>query len=272
MSMEDATIESIFEQIEKTTDYNILYKNSILDIDKRVSINVDKVKIETLMDLVLKETNVSYEIRRKLIVLLEKEKKPALIKENPVSPNLLKAVQTTTITGTVTDQQNVPLGGVSIVVKGTTKGVSTNFDGQYEIEASEGDILVFSYIGFAKHEVEVTQEMVINVIMKPDLMDLNEVVVTATGVRRKVELGNSIANLNVSDDVKQRPIANVSDLLQGQASGVQISSSGGSTGMGSRIRIRGSNSASLSNEPVIYIDGVLINNEANSISRRNDRS
>ena len=266
MSMEDATIESIFEQIEKTTDYNILYKNSILDIDKRVSINVDKVKIETLMDLVLKETNVSYEIRRKLIVLLEKEKKPALIKENPVSPNLLKAVQTTTITGTVTDQQNVPLGGVSIVVKGTTKGVSTNFDGQYEIEASEGDILVFSYIGFAKHEVEVTQEMVINVIMKPDLMDLNEVVVTATGVRRKVELGNSIANLNVSDDVKQRPIANVSDLLQGQASGVQISSSGGSTGMGSRIRIRGSNSASLSNEPVIYIDGVLINNEANSIS------
>ncbi|WP_097046793.1 SusC/RagA family TonB-linked outer membrane protein [Flagellimonas pacifica] len=267
MNMEDATIASIFDEIEKNTDYNILYKNSVLDFDKRITVNVDKVKIDTLMDLILKDTKVSFEVRRKLIVLVEINEKPVF----EPSPRLLSnsprpSQQTITVTGLVTDQGNVPLGGVSVVVKGTTKGVSTNFDGEYEIQASEGDILVFSYIGFAKHEVEVTQKTAINVTMKPDLMDLNEVVVTATGIRRKVEMGNSIANLNVSDDVKQRPISNVSDLLQGQAAGVQISSSGGSTGFGSRIRIRGSNSASLSNEPVIYVDGVLINNEANSIS------
>ena len=266
MNMEDATIESIFNEIEKQTDFNILYKNSTLDTNRKVTVKADKVKIEDLMDLILKETNVSFEIRRKLIVLLEKKMVPRTeIKTSSLDPPKIKQ-QTMTVTGMVTDQQNVPLGGVSIVIRGTTKGVSTNFDGQYEIEASEGDILVFSYIGFAKHEVQVAQETVINVVMKADLMDLNEVIVTATGVRRKVEMGNSIANLNVADDVKQRPISNVSDLLQGQATGVQISSSGGSTGMGSRIRVRGSNSASLSNEPVIYIDGILINNEANSIS------
>jgi TonB-linked SusC/RagA family outer membrane protein len=102
--------------------------------------------------------------------------------------------------------------------------------------------------------------------LKPSILDMEELVVTATGVRRKVEIGNSIARIDAGNDVKVRPINNISDLLQGQASGVQILESGGSTGMGSRIRIRGSNSASLSNEPVIYVDGVLINNQPNSIS------
>jgi len=266
INMEDATIESIFNEIERQTDFNILYKNSTLDTSRKVTIKADKVKIEDLMDLVLKETNVSFEIRRKLIVLLEKKIVPRMkIKTSSLdTPKIMQ--QTMTVTGLVTDQDNVPLGGVSIVVKGSTKGVSTNFDGEYEIEVSEGDILVFSYIGFASREVTVKQEKSINVTLQPDLMDLNEVIVTATGARRKVEMGNSIANLNVADDVKQRPISNVSDLLQGQATGVQISSSGGSTGMGSRIRVRGSNSASLSNEPVIYVDGILINNDANSIS------
>ena len=209
MNMEDATIESIFNEIEKQTDFNILYKNSTLDTNRKVTVKADKVKIEDLMDLILKETNVSFEIRRKLIVLLEKKMVPRTeIKTSSLDPPKIKQ-QTMTVTGMVTDQQNVPLGGVSIVIRGTTKGVSTNFDGQYEIEASEGDILVFSYIGFAKHEVQVAQETVINVVMKADLMDLNEVIVTATGVRRKVEMGNSIANLNVADDVKQRPISNV---------------------------------------------------------------
>ena len=266
MNMKDATIASVFEEIEKTTDFNILYKNSTLDINKRISVNVDKVKIDELMGIVLKKTNVSFEIRKKLIVLVENGK-TLNSGTSPASSNPPKVPdQTMTVTGTVTDQDNIPLGGVSIVIKGSTKGVSTNFDGEYEIEASEGDILVFSYIGFSSREISVKQADVINVAMMQSSMDLNEVIVTATGARRKVEMGNSIANLNVADDVKQRPISNVSDLLQGQATGVQISSSGGSTGMGSRIRIRGSNSASLSNEPVIYVDGILINNEANSIS------
>ena len=266
MNMKEATIASVFDEIEKTTDFNILYKNSSLDVGKRISVNVDKVKINELMELILKETNVSFEIRRKLIVLLENGKKlNSGTSQASLNPSKIPE-QAMTVTGTVTDQDNIPLGGVSVVIKGSSKGVSSSFDGQYEIEASEGDILVFSYIGFASSEVSLTQEKVINVTMKPSSMDLNEVVVTATGVRRKVEMGNSITNLNVADDVKQRPISNVSDLLQGQATGVQISSSGGATGMGSRIRVRGSNSASLSNEPVIYVDGILINNEANSIS------
>ena len=266
LNMENATIESIFNEIEKKTDYNILYKNSILNINKKISINVDKVKIEKLMSLILEGTEVSFEIRRKLIVLLENE---ASVKKSKKSSliDIPKTInQTIKITGVVKDESNNPLPGVSILLKGTTKGVSTNLDGEYEIEASQGDTLVFSYVGYTTIEIVVGKDTVINPVMKPDLMNLEEVIITATGARKRVEMGNSIAKLDVSDDVKERPINNVFDILQGQAAGVSIGMSGGAVGMGSRIRIRGSNSASLSNEPVIYVDGVLINNESNSIS------
>ncbi len=266
MKMENATIESIFTEIEKKTDYNILYKNSILDIQKKLSINVDKVKISELMNLILKETNVSFEIRRKLIVLVENNAVPKIDNKTSSKDEVKIQEQTVTITGLVLDDTNSPLPGVSIFIKGTTKGVSTDFDGKYQIEASTGDVLIFSSMGFATKEMTIGTETVINIILKTDQMSLDEVIITATGARKRVEMGNSIATLNVSEDVKERPINNVFDVLQGQAAGVSVGASGGSVGMGSRIRIRGSNSASLSNEPVVYVDGVLINNQTNSIS------
>jgi len=266
MKMDNVTLETVFNEIENNTDYNILYENTLLDTNRKISINVDKMKIEHLMDLILKETNVSFEIRRKLIVLLEKNE-PQVIEKKAASIDKVKIEeQAITINGLVTDQSGIPLPGVSILLKGSSTGVSTDFDGKYSIDASKGDILEFSYIGFLKTDITVGDSSTINVILKAELMNLDEVIITATGARKKVEMGNSIAKLDVADDVKDRPISNVFDVLQGQAAGVQIGSSGGAVGMGSRIRIRGSNSASLSNEPVIYLDGVLINNQSNSIS------
>jgi len=266
IKMENATLESVFLEIEKNTDYNILYKNSILDISKKITIDVDKMKIDQLMDLILKETNVSFEIRRKLIVLIEKNEAPVIENKSASIDKVKIEDQTIIISGVITDQSGMPLPGVSILLKGSGTGVSTDFDGKYTIDVSKGDILEFSFIGFETTNITVGDSSTINVILKAQLMNLDEVIVTATGARKRVEMGNSIAKLDVSDDVKDRPISNVFDVLQGQAAGVQIGSSGGAVGMGSRIRIRGSNSASLSNEPVIYLDGVLINNQANSIS------
>ena len=141
MNMEDATIESIFNEIEKQTDFNILYKNSTLDTNRKVTVKADKVKIEDLMDLILKETNVSFEIRRKLIVLLEKKMVPRTeIKTSSLDPPKIKQ-QTMTVTGMVTDQQNVPLGGVSIVIRGTTKGVSTNLTDNMKLRLQKGTFL-----------------------------------------------------------------------------------------------------------------------------------
>ena len=178
-----------------------------------------------------------------------------------------------TITGTVVDATSgEPLPAANVIIEGTNMGASANAEGQYTIRnVPPGNYTVTaSFIGYkrASQSVSVAAGATVTVNFRLDMsiLDMDELIVTATGIRRKVEIGNSIARIDVVDDVKERPIFDITDLLQGQASGVQVFESGGSIGMGARIRVRGSNSASLSNEPVIYLDGVLINNQPNSIS------
>ncbi len=183
------------------------------------------------------------------------------------------SAQNSSITGTITDASTgEPLPFASVLIKSTLTGVSTDLDGNFVIEGlAAGDYhLTGSFLGYQSMIKNVSlgenESVTLHFQLKNDAQSLDEVIVTATGLRRRLDMGNAITKLSVSDDVKERPVSNVSEILQGQAAGVQIGSSGGSLGMGSRIRIRGSNSASLSNEPVVYIDGVLINNQANSIS------
>ncbi len=181
--------------------------------------------------------------------------------------------QTGRITGQVLDAKTgEPLVAANVVIEGTNLGASADLDGNYVIEnVPVGSYtLKASFIGYKTESASVQvangQTATVNFQLALSILDMDELVVTATGIRRKAEIGNAISRIEATDDVKERPILNISDLLQGQASGVQVLESGGSIGMGSRIRIRGSNSASLSNEPVIYVDGVLINNQPRSIS------
>jgi TonB-dependent starch-binding outer membrane protein SusC len=177
------------------------------------------------------------------------------------------------ISGTVSDAKIMELlPGVNITVEGQEGGASTDFDGNYTLKnLSAGSYTVTaSFLGFKSLsktiELADGQAATLDFQLLADVQNLDEVIITATGARKRVEMGNSIASLDVQEGVKVRPVNNVFDVLQGQAAGVSVGASGGSVGMGSRIRIRGSNSASLSNEPVVYVDGVLINNQTNSIS------
>ena len=177
------------------------------------------------------------------------------------------------VSGNVTEAKTGEvLPGVNVVIEGINLGASTDLDGNFTIaNVPVGSYTITAlFIGFtsSSKSVEVTDggTATVDFRLESSILGLDELVVTATGVRRRVEIGNSIARIDAAEDVEARPISSISDLLQGQATGVQILESGGSTGMGSRIRIRGSNSASLSNEPVIYVDGILINNQPNSIS------
>lgn len=168
----------------------------------------------------------------------------------------------TTITGKVVDESGVALPGVNILVKGTTKGTSSDFDGNYQISASQEDVLVFSYLGFKTKEVTVTSNTV-NVTMEADASQLDEVVVTAFGVEKKEKsLGYSVQQVK-TEDLNLAGQTNAIEALQGRVSGLQINRTAGSAGGGVDILIRGVTSVnpSRSNQPLIIVDGVALNND-----------
>ena len=160
-----------------------------------------------------------------------------------VQANTIDAVHTekmaATITGTVIDGSGEPLIGVSILVKGTSNGTVTDLDGNFSVEASEGDILVFSYTGFSPQEIAVGSEYVINVTLQEDVAQLSEVVVTGYSTQKKANLTGAVGVIG-AEELSARPITSASQALQGQVSGVWINQNSGEPGQdGATIRIRG---------------------------------
>ncbi|MFQ5537853.1 MAG: SusC/RagA family TonB-linked outer membrane protein [Gemmatimonadota bacterium] len=190
-----------------------------------------------------------------------------------VVPQGVASQDTGSIVGTVRDAgTQQPLQGAQVFVPGTSFGTITNTGGRFLLlNVPPGNVSVrVELIGYAAMEqtvmVTAGSPATADFALESSALQLDELVVTATGVRRKVEIGNALSTIAAQAEVEERPISDISDLIQGRATGVQVLESTGSVGMGSRIRIRGSNSASLSNEPIIYVDGVRVDNDPNSIS------
>ena len=162
-----------------------------------------------------------------------------------------------TVTGTVSDQDG-PLIGVTIIVKGTLNGVSTDFDGNYKISNVPSDgILAFSYLGYADKEVAVSNRTSISVVLVEDSETLDEIVVVGYGTMKRSDLTGSVVSVS-SEAIEKTVSTSVDQVLQGRAAGVQIQQNSGAPGGSSSIRIRGISSLSLSNEPIFVIDGVVI--------------
>ncbi|MFV8839445.1 SusC/RagA family TonB-linked outer membrane protein [Salinimicrobium soli] len=163
-----------------------------------------------------------------------------------------------TISGTVTDANGMPLPGVNVLIKGTTTGVQTDFDGNYAIEATRGDVLVFSYIGLKTAEYGVGDITRIDVVMQEDAAQLEEVVITAVGISRdEKELGYNVQTVG-SEEISNKPNADIVNSLAGETSGVQIVSSSGEAGASTFITIRGSSSITGNNQPLFVVNGMPI--------------
>lgn len=172
--------------------------------------------------------------------------------------------QDKTITGTVTDADGLPLPGVNIVVEGTTTGTQTDFDGNYAISASEGQTLLFTYIGQKPTTKVVGAGSVINVQMVEDAQALEEVVVTAQGIKReKKALGYAVSSVG-ADQLEQKTEGDVGRILSGKASGVNITQQSGMSGSATNIVIRGYQSFSQNNQPLFIVDGVPFSSDTNA--------
>ncbi|CAG2534953.1 MAG: SusC/RagA family TonB-linked outer membrane protein [Maribacter dokdonensis] len=172
--------------------------------------------------------------------------------------------QQKTVSGTVTDQGGLPLPGVNIVVEGTTTGTQTDFDGNYSIMASQGETLLFTYIGQKAVRKSVGAGSTVNVQMEEDAQALEEVVVTAQGIKReKKALGFAVSSVD-EEDLESRAEGDVARVLSGKASGVQITSAGGMSGSATNVVVRGLSSFSGSNQALFVVDGVPFSSDTNA--------
>jgi len=159
------------------------------------------------------------------------------------------------IAGLVTSEDGSPIPGVTVNVKGTAKGVVSDFDGKYAISASEGNILVFSYLGMKSIEKTVGESNVINASLETENSELDEIVVIGYGSLKKQNLTSSISKIT-SEAIENRPIRNMGDALSGQLAGVRVRTTSGVPGSDPQIRIRGINTINGDSEPLIVIDGI----------------
>jgi len=167
--------------------------------------------------------------------------------------------QVKTISGTVTDELDLPLPGVNISETGTLNGVTTDFDGNYTIKVEEGGSLTFSFVGYKTKEIQISEQKVLDVGLKPDLQQLENVVVVGYGTVQKKDVTGSVANVDM-EKLTEAPVVNFDKALAGRVAGVQVNASNGEPGSEMNITIRGGNSVNGSNAPLYVMDGFIIEN------------
>ncbi|WNH10683.1 SusC/RagA family TonB-linked outer membrane protein [Thalassobellus suaedae] len=166
-----------------------------------------------------------------------------------------------TVKGRVSDESGMPLPGVSVIIKNTTKGTATDFDGNYTINANTSDILIFRYLGYKTQEVSANGKSTLDVSLVEDASKLDEVVVVGYGSVKKSDLTGSVASIS-ADDLNAAPITSMEQGLQGRIAGVQITSNSGAPGGGISVKIRGTTSILNGNEPLYVIDGFPVTGQS----------
>ncbi|MCF2446973.1 TonB-dependent receptor [Dyadobacter sp. CY345] len=250
----NVSVEAAFKAIESQTDYLFLYDKLDLPTSSLVSVRIKDATIDQTLNQLFKDLPLSYKIFKKNIVI----KKEVKTKEESVitpaeKPSFLQA-----LSGKVIDEKGEGLPGVNIVIKGTSKGATSNTSGEYQIDITDkGTILVFSFVGYLTQELEVGSRTTLDVTLKVDDKALEEVVVVGYGTQRKSDLTGAISSIK-AEDLKKLPTTSFDQAIQGRAAGVQVTQASSAPGGRVSIRIRGGNSLSSGNEPLYVIDGYPI--------------
>lgn len=255
ISVNEVTLETLFNEIQSKSEYIFFYKDEILTKDDKITLHLREASLETILDRALKARNMDYSIVDRQVVVYQ---------SSPVNkPLVIEQPQDLTVSGTIVDQAGIPLAGANILEKGTTNGTQTDFDGNYSITVEGEDaVLVISYIGFSAKEIPVADQSTINITLEESAAALDEIVVVGYGTQRKSDLTGSVTSLG-QDDLNPGANASVDQLMLGRAAGVQITQASSAPGGGLAIRIRGSSSLNASNEPLYVIDGFPIDNSPN---------
>jgi len=256
LDLEKVNLETLFDEIQKDSEYIFFYKDGVLPGENSITLKQDNVTLANVLDSLLVHYGLDYNIVGRQVTVFED---PTNV--SPVTN--AGALQDLIVEGTVLDDSRVPLAGANIIEKGTTNGTQTDFDGNFSIKVTGNDaVLIVSYIGFTTKEIPVNGQANLNIVLQESAAALDEIVVVGYGTQKKSDLTGSVASLS-QDDMNPGANVSVDQMMAGRAAGVQINQASSAPGGGLAIRIRGSNSLNASNEPLYVIDGFPIDNSPN---------
>ncbi|WP_109299105.1 TonB-dependent receptor [Aquimarina sp. AU474] len=172
----------------------------------------------------------------------------------------LLAQDSYSLSGKISDQKNVPIPGVNVIIANSNNGTSTDFDGGFQIQVKPDDVLQISYLGYVAQTIIITNQKTLEIVLLEDSTVLDEIVVVGYGTQKKSSLTGAIS-LVVNEDLEQLPVSRVDDALVGQVSGVNIQATEGEAGSAPTIRIRGTGSISGDSSPAIVVDGLIVDND-----------
>ena len=251
LNLSKVPLNTALKEIEKQTSMSVVYNTNDVDINRIISIKVSKESLNNVMNQLFKGINTSFSIVDNHIVLSAKNIKVDQQKKTPIAAS-----------GTITDAKGEPLIGVSVLVKGTSNGTITDMDGNFKIQAAKGDVLEVSYIGYASQAITLANAQPLKIVMGEDTQTLDEVVVTALGIKRSEKALSYNVQQVKGDDLTAVKDANFMNSLNGKVAGVNIQRSASGVGGGTRVVMRGNKSIAGQNNVLYVVDGVPIGNKA----------
>ena len=239
---ENITVIEALKEVEKQSKLSVGYNDSQLIDKPAINLNLKNIDLEKALSIILKGTGFTYGIKRNYINIIPQPKTGAVVIKQ--------------VTGRVVDEKNEPLIGVNIRVEGTDDGTVTDLEGKYVIKASIGSILSFTYIGYISSYVKIADKNVYNIQMSANVEALNEVVVTALGIKREQKALSYNVQQVKSDQLTNVKDANFINSLNGKVAGVNINSSSSGVGGASKVVMRGTKSIEQSSNALYVIDGI----------------
>jgi TonB-linked SusC/RagA family outer membrane protein len=252
LSLKDNTLRlaEAFRQIERKTNFNFIYNDAVVDGNRVVEVNVKQTDMYSLLSELSLRGEVHFKrINNNIFVTTQGEmptESPGVEEIEPEQQRISGKV--------ISSDDGQPLPGVSVLVKGTNSGTVTDVNGAFAISAAEGATLQFSYIGYSTQELVVGTQTELSIVLKPDMSQLEEVVVVGYGTVRKSDLTGSVAQVK-AEDITAFPVPTVDQALKGRAPGVRVTQNSGRPGARIQIQIRGGNSIIGDNSPLFVVDG-----------------
>ncbi|MBX2922872.1 MAG: TonB-dependent receptor [Chitinophagaceae bacterium] len=249
LSEKNTPLQKVFKRIQKQSGYDFLFSYTLVQNAGNVTVDLKNVSLQESVEEVLKGKNLTYEIVEKTVVIKPKP-------ESPNKPVIVRQDSLIELTGTVSNENGDILPGVSVALKGTQSGATTDANGNYSIRLSGlKGTLVFSHVSYEQQEVLISNRKQINVVMKSKVSDMEQIVVVGYGTQKKVTVTGSVVAVQ-GGDVAKNPSTNVSNSLVGRLPGLSSVQRSGEPGRdGSTILIRGINTLG-DNSPLIVVDGV----------------